>query len=100
MAEHSTAFAALPQGTFSSSFLPRAVSTLRIAKTPALTQISDRFHSPVGVDTTEQLRGELHVVEVVNDRLPVGLDLSLGDLELSSTGGRRSGRRLFRPEKN
>ena len=58
-------------------------------------------HSPVGVDTAEELRSQLHVVEVVNDRLPVGLDLAIGDVEVvvSSTGSGSAsgGRRLFGP---
>lgn len=51
----------------------------------------------VGVDTSEELRSKLHVVEVVDDLLPVGLDLSLGDAEwgISLRGG--SCRSVFGP---
>lgn len=67
---------------------------------PILT--SDRIahplvYSPVGVDTSQQLRLELHVVEVVDYSLPVGLDVTIGDLEVIVTSG-RGGWLLFRPE--
>lgn len=29
---------------------------------------------PIGVNTTEQLGGEVHVVEVIDDLVPVGLE--------------------------
>lgn len=46
----------------------------------------------VGVDTTEKLLLELHVVKVVNDGLPVGLDLAIGDVEVvASLASRGSG---------
>lgn len=54
-----------------------------------------RVHSPVSVDTTEKLGLEVHVVEVVDDGLPVGLDLAVGDLEVVACG--LGGRLLFGP---
>ena len=54
----------------------------------------------VGVDTTEELVLELHVVEVVNDGLPVGLDLAIGDVEVVASIGRSGGGgSLLGPEK-
>ena len=50
------------------------------------TAVSDRrasevaANAPVGVDTTEKLRLQVHVVEVVDDLVPVGLNLALGDI--------------------
>ena len=43
---------------------------------------SRRSLESVSVNSSEKLGLELHVVEVVNDGLPVGLDLAIGDLEV------------------
>ena len=46
---------------------------------------------PISEHTTEKLRGEVHIVEVVAHVIPVRLDLTIGDLHV---GGDRG---LFRP---
>lgn len=33
----------------------------------------NRINVPIGIDTTEQLGGEVHVVEVIDNLVPVGL---------------------------
>ena len=45
----------------------------------------------LGEETSEKLRGEVHIVEVVAHVIPVRLDLTIGDLHV---GGDRG---LFRP---
>lgn len=42
---------------------------------------------PISEHTTEKLRGEVHIVEVVAHVIPVRLDLTIGDLHVGGDRG-------------
>lgn len=53
---------------------------------------------PIGINTTEQLGGEVHVVEVIDNLIPVGLlGGSIGKRKSGYTCQSRGGRKLIYP---